>query len=239
MRVEYNIEREYASLKAGMRSPSSLRIALLIGAVCLLAHAQDAPTADASSSELKGMPPRATPADYQAHTQAGAFTVGAEFMRHSVPTPEATYSTEDYIVVEVGLFAAQQTKTKLSVGDFSLRLNGKKAPLLSQPYGITFRTLKDPEWEPPTKPDPKSKPTLDQADANSASTSFPTIVRMPIELKRTMQQRVQKAAMPEGDRALPQAGLLFFEYRGKPESIRSLELVYSGPAGNVVVALQP
>ena len=72
--------------------------------------------------------------------------------------------------------------------------------MLSQPYGITFRSLKDPEWEPPTKPDTKSKPTLDQADANSNSTSFPTIVRMPIELKRTMQQRVQKAAMPEGDR---------------------------------------
>ena len=185
------------------------------------------------------MPPRATPADYQAHTQAGALTVAAEFMRHSVPTPEATYNTEDYIVVEAALFGSPQAKTRLSIGDFSLRVNGKKAPLPSQPYGITFKSLKDPEWEPPIKPDTKSKPTLDQGGSQANSNSFPTIVRMPIELKRTMQQRVQKASMAEGDRALPQAGLLYFEYRGKPESIRSLELVYNGPAGNVVVALQP
>lgn len=222
-----------------MRSSSRLRIALLMGAVCVLAQGQEPPTSDTSSSESKGMPPRATPGDYEAHTQAGSLTVAAEFMRHSVPTPEATYSTEDYIVVEAGLFGSPQAKMKLSIGDFSLRVNGKKAPLPSQPYGITFKSLKDPEWEPPTKPEPQSKPTLDQGGSQANANSFPTIVRMPIELKRTMQQRVQKASMPEGDRALPQAGLLFFEYRGKPESIRSLELVYNGPAGNVVVALQP
>lgn len=222
-----------------MKSFSTLRVALLIGACCVFAQGQDAPTSDAANSESKGMPPRATPADYQAHTQAGTLTVAAEFMRHSVPTPEATYSTEDYIVVEAALFGSPQAKMKLSIGDFSLRVNGKKAPLPSQPYGITFKSLKDPEWEPPTKPDTKSKPTLDQGGAEANANSFPTIVRMPIERKRTMQQRVQKASMPEGDRALPQAGLLYFEYRGKPESIRSLELVYSGPAGNVVLALQP
>ena len=84
----------------------------------------------------------------------------------------------------------------------------------------------------------RDKPTLD-AGGGKADDSFKTIIRMPIELKRTMQQRVQRASMPEGDRALPEAGLLFFEYRGKPESIRSLELIYSGPAGNATLALQP
>jgi hypothetical protein len=54
-----------------------------------------------------------------------------------------------------------------------------------------------------------------------------------------MAQRVQKAVLPEGDRALPQAGLLFFSYRGKPQGIRSIELLYSGPAGKVTLPLQP
>ena len=62
---------------------------------------------------------------------------------------------------------------------------------------------------------------------------------MPMELRRAMEQRVQKATMLEGDRALPQAGLLFFEYRGKTQGIRSLELIYNGSAGNASVALQP
>jgi hypothetical protein len=54
-----------------------------------------------------------------------------------------------------------------------------------------------------------------------------------------MQQRVQKTALPEGDRALPQAGLIFFPYRGKVDKIRSIELVYAGPAGTATLALQP
>jgi hypothetical protein len=54
-----------------------------------------------------------------------------------------------------------------------------------------------------------------------------------------MSQRVQKAALPGGDRALPQAGLIFFQYRGKTTGIHSLELVYSGPAGKATLALQP
>lgn len=199
--------------------------------------AQDAAAKDAPVNESKGMPPRATPADYQAHTQAGTLTLAAEFMRHAVPTPETPYSTEDFVIVEAGLFGPPQARLKLSIGDFSLRINGKKAPVPSQPYGLSFSSLKDPQWEPPSKPK-SEKPTLD-AGGGQPDDSFHPTVRMPIELKRTMQQRVQRASMPEGDRALPAAGLLFFEYRGKPESIRSLDLIYSGPGGNATLALQP
>jgi hypothetical protein len=230
-----------------MRLSSLLRIGLLMAVIPLAAvsaraqaqdaPAQDAPSKEAAGNESKGMPPRATPADYQAHVQAGAVTVAAEFVGHSVPTPEATYSTEDFIVVETGLFGPPQARLKLSIGDFSLRINGRKMALPSQPYGLAFSSLKDPEWEPPSKPK-DDKPMLN-AGGGKADDTFKTVVRMPIELKRTMQQRVQRSSMPEGDRALPQAGLLFFEYRGKTQSIRSMELVYSGPAGNATLALQP
>jgi hypothetical protein len=198
---------------------------------------QDAAAKDAPASESKGMPPRATPADYQAHTQAGTVTLAAEFMGHAVPTPEAPYSTEDFVIVEAGLFGPPQARLRLSIGDFSLRINGKKA-LPSQPYGLSFSSLKDPDWEPPSKAKGESKATLDKGGGQPDDSFHPT-VRMPIERKRTMQQRVQRASMPEGDRTLPAAGLLFFEFRGKPESIRSLELIYSGPAGNATLALQP
>jgi hypothetical protein len=206
-----------------------------LGARAQEAPAQDAATKDAQASESKGMPPRATPGDYQAHTQAGALTLAAEFMRHSVPTPEATYSTEDFVIIEAGLFGP--ARLRMSIADFSLRINGKKLALPSQPYGLSFSSLKDPEWEPPSKPK-EDKPMLN-AGGGKPDDSFKPIIRMPIELKRTMQQRVQRASMPEGDRALPAAGLLYFEYRGKPESIRSIELIYSGPGGNATLALQP
>jgi hypothetical protein len=32
---------------------------------------------------------------------------------------------------------------------------------------------------------------------------------------------------------------MFFEYRGKTQSIHSLELVYDGPAGKATLKLQP
>ncbi len=232
-----------------MRLSSPLRTGLLLLAVpiCPLSvraqgqdvQAQEAAAKEAlAASESKGMPPRAAPTDYQAHAQAGKVTVAAEFMGHAVPTPDATYTTEDFIVVEVGLFGAPEARINLSIGDFSLRVNGKKAALPSQPFGLSFGSLKDPQWEPPSKKKGESKPTLD-AGGGQPDDSFHTTPKMPIELKRTMQQRVQMASMLQGDRALPQAGLLFFEYHGKRESIRSLELVYSGSAGNAAVPLQP
>src|SRR5450631_1202247 len=114
--------------------PSALRSGLLmlgiaLGAFCVRAQVPEPPAQDAAkdapASETKGMPPRATPGDYQAHTQAGALTLAAEFVGHSVPTPEATYSTEDFVVVETGLFGPREARAKLSIGDFSLRINGK------------------------------------------------------------------------------------------------------------------
>ena len=69
--------------------------------------------------------------------------------------------------------------------------------------------------------------------------AMPAPVQIPIGVQRAMAQRVQKASLPEGDRTLPQAGLIFFQYRGKTQSIHSIELIYTGPAGKVTLPLQP
>jgi hypothetical protein len=47
------------------------------------------------------------------------------------------------------------------------------------------------------------------------------------------------SALADGDRPLPQAGLLHFSYGGKVRSIRSLELLYSGPVGKPTLDLHP
>lgn len=195
---------------------------------------QDGKTSDSAASESKGIPPRAAATEYLSQGKAGSVTIGAEFLGHSVATPEATYTAEDYVVVEAGMFGAPDARAKLSADNFSLRINGKKA-LPNQPYELVFKSLKDPEWEPLKKE--KSKGSLNAGGGGQEEA--PAVVHMPIELKRAMEANVRKAVMPEGDRMLPQAGLLFFEYRGKTQSIRSLELVYSGSAGNATIKLQP
>lgn len=196
----------------------------------------------AKEVEFKGMPPRVAPTEYQAHASAGKVTIGAEFMGHFIPTPDHTFSTEDYIIVEAGIFGPAGARTTLSRDDFSLRVNGKKNVLPSEPYELVFRSLKDPEWQPPKTDDDKESKggiTGGAGGLGNEDKLPPLPPKMPFELRRAMELQVQRSFMEQGDRALPQAGLLFFQYHGKREGIRSVELIYSGAGGNVTIPLQP
>ncbi|MGC9972676.1 MAG: hypothetical protein ABSE56_19005 [Bryobacteraceae bacterium] len=217
-----------------------MRTGVLIAAICLCLQGQNTQSNDAQI-DTKGLPPRATPADYQAQAQAGTVTVAAEFKGHSIPTLQGTLSTEDYVVIETGLFGSPGARIKLSADDFSLRINGKKTPSPAQPYGLVVASVKDPEWEPPEPAESKSKTRFggggkqEKGEGNEP----PAPVKIPIGVQRAMAQRVQKASLPEGDRTLPQAGLIFFLYRGKTKSIQSIELIYAGPVGKATLTLQP
>jgi hypothetical protein len=188
----------------------------------------------------QGLPPRAAPSDYQTQAQAGTVTVAAEFTGHVVSTPDGgPLSTEEYVVVEIGLFGAPDARLKVSLEDFSLRINGKKAPSPAQPYELVLKSLKDPELEP-TAAEKKSKTTGISTGGNNAADAPPPVVyHAPIGVQRAMALRVKNASLLEGERALPQAGLIFFAYRGKAPSIHSLELVYAGAGGKAVLDLHP
>jgi hypothetical protein len=215
----------------------TMRTAALILSAGLCLQGQNTPGKEAQK-EGKGIPPRATPGDYQSQGRAGAVTIAAEFTGHSLPTFEGPLTTEDYVGVETALFGPAGAHLKISAEDFSLRVNGKKTPLASQPYGLTFRSLKDPEWVPPEPPAQKSKSSLGTG-GQGQDDSTPAPVKIPVPVQRAMAQRVQRASLPEGDRPLPQAGLIFFEYHGKAKSLHSIELLYDGPAGKATLKLQP
>ena len=229
--------------RIAMRVFSALRTGLLITGALLAAMSVSAQEVikDAPSAS-KGMPPRAAPADYQSQGKVGDVTIGAEFMGHAVPTPEQTLSADDYITVEAGLFGPPGARTTLARSDFSVRINGKKTTLPSEPYELVFKSLKDPEWQPPVdKDDSKSSKggITTGGGGGGGNQPPPAPPKMPFELRRAMELHVQRAVMEEGDRALPQAGLLFFLYRGKREGIHSIELIYSGAAGSATITLEP
>jgi hypothetical protein len=125
-----------------MRLSTALRIGVPIAAICLCVQGQNTPGKDAQV-EAKGLPPGAAPADYQA--QAGTVTIAAEFNGHSAPTLQGPLTTEDYVAIETGLFGSPGARIKLSIDDFALRINGRKTPLPSQPYGLVVGSLKDPD----------------------------------------------------------------------------------------------
>jgi hypothetical protein len=224
-----------------MRLFPLLRIGVPIAALCLCLHGQTTQTTE-PQTETKGLPPRATPADYQTQVQAGAVTIAAEFKGHAVPTLQKTLTTEDYVAVEAALFGSPGARLKLSFEDFSIRINARKTPLPASPYGLVVGSLRDPDWEPPEAAESKSKTSVHSGDTKvkrAEGNEAPPPVKIPVPLQRAMAQQVQKASLPEGDRPLPQAGLLFFLYRGKTQNIQSIELIYAGAAGKATLNLQP
>jgi hypothetical protein len=222
-----------------MRISQAGKIGLLAAALCYCASAQ-APAAASAATDAKGLPPRTTPAEYQAKAQVGNVTIAAEFRGHSVPAMQGTLTTEEYITVEVAFFGPE--KVTVSSEDFSLRVNGKKSALSTQPFGAIMSSVKDPDYEPPVPVEKKGKGGLSsgggggRGEGDSGPPPPPVI---PIGVQRAMAQRVQKSALPGGERTLPVAGLIFFSYRGKISGIHSLELLYAGPAGKATLNLQP
>jgi hypothetical protein len=219
-----------------LRLTTTALFATLASLACAPAYAQAGADKDAQS-QMKGLAPRATPGDYQAQVKVGAVTIGAEFAGHAVPTPEAIYSTEDYVVVELALFGAADATAKIAFSDFSIRINGKPMATPGEPYARIFPSLKDPEWEPPAAASKAGKTSM--GAGGNQNDPPPSTPKMPFELRRAMQLRVQKAALPEGDRMLPVAGLIFFNYHGKADGIRTVELLYDGAAGKTSLALHP
>jgi hypothetical protein len=204
--------------------------------------AAQAPASAPTPRVSKGMPPRATPGEYLSRAQAGNYTIAAEFDRHDVPTPEATLTTEDYVCVEVALFGPAASHLTVSFSDFSLRINGKKMPLAAEQFAAVFTNLRDPTYNPPeleAAKENKSSGLNAGGGGQSDLGATPPPVHIPPEMERAMQLRVQNAALPEGDRTLPVAGLIFFKYGGMPKGIHTVELLYSGAAGKATITLQP
>jgi hypothetical protein len=219
---------------------------VLLAAVWLQAQApsgKDAPTSapgvDSAGSDALtragGLPPRATPGDYQFRVQAGKATIVGEFMGHAVPTLEGgPYTTEDFVMVETGFFGPPGTRLDISYQNFALRINGKK-PIPAEPYLSVFKSLKDPDWDDPNKKD-DNKTQFNTGGGNTSDP--PRLIHMPIERQRTMQARVVKVSLGEGERPLPQAGILYFEYHSETKGIHTLELIYNGSAGKATLQMQ-
>lgn len=209
-----------------------MRLVLAMGVLCAMSLCGQAPV------EVHGVPARAGAVDYQTKAEVGGVTIAADFVGHAVPTLDGMFTNEDYVVVEVAFYGKPDAKLKLTWEDFSLRINGKKMPTPATQFGLTLKSLKDPEWQPPVSADDgKSKGSIN-GGGGAAGDPKPLPPKMPFPLRRAMELKVTKAVMAEGERSLPQAGLLFFPYRGKDEGIRQLELIYTGAAGMATLSFE-
>ena len=202
------------------------------------ASAKDQNEQEPSTKEIpgKGMPPRAAASEYQAQGKAGAVTIGAEFDGPLRPHARA-YLFVGRLHCGGGraLWRRRARTSRSRATIFRCAINGKKTLLCPASLTSWFSIRsKIPSGSRPKRGGSKaSKSSLTTGGGgDGGGDKLPPIPpKMPFPLRRAMEQHVQKSAMQEGDRPLPQAGLLFFRYSGKAEGIKSLELVYSGAAG--------
>jgi len=212
----------------------------------------------------QGLTPRAQPSDYPAHAALDkGFTLAAENLLHTLPTANGGSSgalvANDYLVIEAAVFGPVKQRVDLAAGNFTLVITTGKnnaATVHSDSPGSVAASIKYSDWT--------QRPTasLSGGVGNTGATigtqvpagRFPgdPSVRPPypspvppeenpsgIEKQPPIpiDERIQRAALPECNCAAPITGLLFFPFRGKTKSIKSLELVYDGPAGHVTLKL--
>lgn len=220
-----------------------------IAAVCTLLAAQTAP---------EGTPVKPKAADYPIHARAGNLEIAAEYMVRSFGLDGQMFATGDYLVVEVALFPPRGETLTVSTAAFTLRMNGRKQLIHPQAPGFVAASLKYPDWQQSPRleagagtgntgviigrPDPVERFPGDPR----ARTRLPAPPRAPGPENRSGIERkpepaadeiAVRAALPEGPARGPVSGFLYFAYRGKMKSVKSLELVYSGPEGTTALKL--
>ncbi len=203
-----------------------------------------------------GVEPKPAATDYPAHATVSNVALGAEYLVRSVWARQRSFFLRDYLVVEAAVYPPKGQTLPVSLGQFSLRLNGKKEAIPSQAPSLVAAGLKYPDWQ--------QRPTL-EADAGVGNSEVilgrpPAVGRFPgdpsarrlpapprapesnetgVEKEPPLraEDAVVESAFPEGELTSPHAGYLYFAFKGKTKSIKSVELIYQGPTGTVTLKL--
>lgn len=195
-----------------------------------------------------GTDPKPKAEDYEVHGQSKDVAIGAEFMIHSFSGSGQTYIAKDFLVVEVALYPPKGQTINVNEGRFALRINGKKQLLPPAQPQMVAASLQHPEWQ--TGPRLEGGGGLGDAGVilgrpaptqvpGGQQPRVPTQPRAPApgnpsgidpEPRVAAHELVVQTALPEGPHRGPVSGFLYFPYKGKSTSIKSLELLYEDAA---------
>lgn len=206
----------------------------------------------------QGTQPKERPDAYPARITLRKLTLAAENWGHGFITPEGSFTLGDYIAIEVAVFTPGNQPFPLRHGDFTLRLNGKGTPLLTQSPGMVAASMKYPDWERPRElvmtggvgnadvvvgRPPKVERFPGDQRARHPAGEIPRVPEQEpqpgVERKPKLEPEevVARAALPEGTPHPPVSGYLFFPYQGKLKNLKKVELLYEGPAGSAALVL--
>jgi hypothetical protein len=197
----------------------------------------------------QGSDPKRSAEDYEVHAQAKDAAIGAEFTVHSFSRGEAMFVVQDFLVLEVAIFPPKGATLEIHNTDFVLRINGRKQLLEAAAPTLVVADRQHPEWR---QPDPTVQasaginntgvtiggpPVNRNPFPGSQTPGTGTRTYPPVEIPRDNPSGVQKepvdaaelllqTALVEGPHHSATSGFLYFPFRGKVSSIKTLELLY-------------
>jgi hypothetical protein len=197
--------------------------------------------------------------DYPVHAAAGRISIGADYLIHSIPAGDQTFLAKDYLVVEVAVFPASAEPVTIDGNTFKLRLNRQKLPLTSVAPGFVAASLKYPDWEQHPTAEASAgvgdgsvilgrPPAVGRfpGDPTDSQNRLPQPPRAPTteeqngiqrERPETADEVIARTALVEGPADHPVSGFLYFPYKGKIKSLKSVELICEFKGGSVTLKL--
>jgi hypothetical protein len=195
----------------------------------------------------QGTNPKAGASEYAVHDEMTDGSLGAENLGHSLLTAKGAILLRDFLVVEAALYP-KDSRMKIRMDQFRLRVNGKKDTLSPQSLSLVIGSLQYPDWS--------GRPSL-EAGAGLGNAGVVLGRPVPVEQRgpapprapennngveksepEPVEEVIHHFALPEGDQVhAPASGYLFFPFQAKLKSIKTLELIYEGPLGTATLRL--
>lgn len=184
-------------------------------------------------------------------------SIGADFLGKYMRIQGTTIYSDEYVFVEVALFAPPGHHVQVKDGEFKLKINGTELPV--QPAGAVTSTQGFLEMVP--RPEllldgnaadgtleiggRKSKAAhsddRQQADGSAPPANQGTGgdgQQAEAEPTKNASAAVNAAVLHAGEYSVPVSGYLCFSFEGKLKKIKHAELVYSGPLGSATLKLK-
>jgi len=200
-----------------------------------------------------GLAPRAKLEDFPVFEKTEKLAIGAEFMVHSFGRDSDRYVHEDYLTVEVGVYPINPIAPLLiSRAHFTLRVNGKKEAILADTPGMVSMSLKYHDWDqesrrqegPGQTGGPRQAEPRFPGDNRPAKNRLPDPPQAPEGTIPTGRAHVapsellREVALDEKEHKLPSGGYLYFPFRGKLKSIKTLDLIYNNGPESITLRLR-
>jgi hypothetical protein len=190
--------------------------------------------------------PRKSAAEYPAHADARAASLGAEMTGRFILQDGGSHHTGDYLAVEIGYFPKKDAPVEVRGSDFMLAVNGSTQLVYPQTASLVAGAIRHPEWEsrpavqlgagsgaggivlgpPRQQPRFPGDPTVrtpQRVPTEPGKQGVTDPSKDPLEMAAAA---VTAAAFPEGPAAGQRTGYLYFSYRKKLTAIKKLELIW-------------